>query len=128
MITVDGKTLKEISIESGLTEATVRNRYSKGYRTYRELTADKPYLVNASDHLNGKPGDKKKLCMYHAGKRMLDVLNEKNIKLTDLAIKSGVSRSTIYSFLYDGIDISSGRLMKLCKSIGVSSDYILGLR
>lgn len=63
-----------------------------------------------------------------AGRRMRDVIIEKNIDITQVARQTGMSRNTIYYFLYNGTDISSARLMKLCTVVGVSSDYILGLR
>lgn len=63
-----------------------------------------------------------------AGRRMRDAIIEKNIDITQVARQTGMSRNTIYYFLYNGTDISSARLMKLCTVVGVSSDYILGLR
>ena len=62
------------------------------------------------------------------GERMRDVLNTKNINLTDMERATGISRSTIYSFVYKGTDISTSRLAKMCAYCGVSTDYILGLK
>lgn len=62
-----------------------------------------------------------------SGKRMQDVINEKNINLTQMSKVTGISRSTIYSFVYNGTDISSLKLAKLCDYCNVSTDYILGL-
>lgn len=62
-----------------------------------------------------------------SGKRLLGIINAKNINLTEMANSTGLSRSTIYSFLYNGTDISSMRLMKLCAYCGISTDYVLGM-
>lgn len=62
-----------------------------------------------------------------SGRRLLDVINAKDISLTEMSNSTGLSRSTIYNFLYYGTDISSVRLMKMCAYCGVSMDYILGL-
>jgi transcriptional regulator with XRE-family HTH domain len=66
--------------------------------------------------------------IYGAGQRMLEVILKKNIEITELAHITGLSRTTIYCFLYNGTDISSARLAKLCAAVGVSTDYILGLK
>ena len=115
-IFVDGKTLNQISKESGIKLDTIQHRYSRGDRTYQELT--RPI------HTGRGMGAKKKLSMYEAGSRFLETLNEKDINITMLAKRCGISRSLIYSFCYDGTDISSGRLMRMCAEIGVSIDYI----
>lgn len=126
-IFVDGKTLRDISEESGQTIDTVRSRYARGYRTYEELTAQSPHEVNISRHLE-KTGIKKQYSMYDAGQRLMRKIIDNNLTITDIAKRCGVSRSTIYSFVYDGIDISSCRLAKLCRCVGVSTDYILGIK
>lgn len=41
---------------------------------------------------------------------------------------TGVSRTAIYNFLYDGMDISSMRLAKICGYLGLSMDYVMGLK
>ena len=65
---------------------------------------------------------------FDCGKRMQDVLNSKNIDITDMAKRTGLSRSTIYYFVYNGTDISSTRLAKICAYCGVSMDYVMGLK
>lgn len=62
------------------------------------------------------------------GKRMQDILNAKNIDITEMSRKTGVSRTAIYNFVYNGIDTSSMRLAKICAYCGVSIDYIMGLK
>lgn len=69
----------------------------------------------------------KQIFYSDAGQRLLDVIFEKGITVTELAKATGLSRSTVYYFLYQNTDISSVRLMKLCAYCGISADYVLGL-
>ena len=62
-----------------------------------------------------------------SGDRVMEEILKKNISITEIANATGISRSTIYYFIYDNIDISSARLAKICAYIGVSTDYVLGL-
>lgn len=63
-----------------------------------------------------------------AAKRMRDAILVRNINMTDLAKETKLSRNTICEFIYHGRDISSEKLRRLCVAVGVSADYILGLR
>lgn len=65
---------------------------------------------------------------FDAGKRLVQVLNEKDIDRRAICRATGISHSTLYCFLYDGTDISSARLAAICKYVGVSMDYIMGLK
>lgn len=123
-IYVAGKTLNQIAEESGLELATVQHRYSRGTRTYEGLIKPSTHILNIE-----KQRAKRKEPMYimGSGDRLMDIILKKNISLTDISRGTGISRSTIYSFVYDNIDISSARLAKICAYVGVSTDYILGL-
>lgn len=61
------------------------------------------------------------------GKRMLDELNDKNISITTMSRATGLSRTTIYEFVFNGRNTNSNALAKMCAYVGVSADYILGL-
>lgn len=84
--------------------------------------------MNKYGRIKGVPNVKKCYYMVDAGKRMQDVLNTKDVNLTELSRKTGISRNTVWNFVYNGIDISSARLAKICAYCGVSTDYILGLK
>lgn len=62
------------------------------------------------------------------GERLRQEILKRDIDLTEMARRIGMSRTTIYNFLYDGTDTSSLRLAKMCRYVGVSMDYIMGLR
>lgn len=64
----------------------------------------------------------------NVGKRMLDIINSKDINISAMARATGVARGAIYCLLYEGRDMSSSRLAKLCSYCEVSADYILGLK
>lgn len=123
-IYVEGKTLNQIAEESGIALDTVRHRYSRGVRTYEGLT--KPTAHNSNVD---RQYAKRKSPMYimGSGERFMEEILKKDISLSHLSRCTGISRSTIYAFVYDNIDISSARLAKLCAVVGVSTDYILGL-
>lgn len=53
---------------------------------------------------------------------------ELDIPLQTISDKTGISRSTIYVFLYNGTDLSSMRLAKICSFLGLSMDYVMGLK
>lgn len=50
---------------------------------------------------------------------------ELDIPLQTISDKTGISRSTIYAFLYNGTDLSSMRLAKICSLLGLSMDYVI---
>lgn len=66
-------------------------------------------------------------CVYDAGQRVRDEINEQNVTVTDLATRAQIGRTTVYDFLYNGIDISSFRLARICGVLGISMDYVMGL-
>ena len=121
-IFVDGKTLNQIAQESGMRLDTVQHRYSRGVRTYEGLT--KPSHISV-EH---KKVSKKAYCIMSAGERVMERIWELDIPLQTISNKTGISRSTIYAFLYNGTDISSMRLAKICSLLGLSMDYVMGLK
>ena len=121
-IFVNGKTLNQIAEESGIRLDTVQHRYSRGVRDYEGLT--KPSHISV-EH---KRACKKAYCVMSAGERVMERIYELDIPLQTISDRTGVSRSTIYSFIYNGIDISSMRLAKICGVLGLSMDYVMGLK
>ena len=121
-IFVDGKTLNQIAQESGIRLDTVQHRYSRGVRTYERLT--KPSHISV-EH---KKVSKKAYCIMSAGERVMERIWELDIPLQTISDKTGISRSTIYAFLYNGTDISSMRRAKICSLLGLSMDYVMGLK
>ena len=120
-IFVDGKTLNQIAQESGMRLDTVQHRYSRGVRTYEGLT--KPSHISV-EH---KKVSKKAYCIMSAGERVMERIWELDMPLQTLSDRTGVSRSTLYAFLYNGTDLSSMRLAKVCGVLGLSMDYVMGL-
>ena len=121
-IFVDGKTLNQIAQESGMRLDTVQHRYSRGVRTYEGLT--KPSHISV-EH---KKVSKKAYCIMSAGERVMERIWELDMPLQTLSDRTGVSRSTLYAFLYNGTDLSSMRLAKVCGVLGLSMDYVMGLK
>ena len=121
-IYVDGKTLNQIAQESGIRLDTVQHRYSRGVRTYEGLT--KPSHISV-EH---KKVSKKAYCIMSAGERVMERIWELDMPLQTLSDRTGVSRSTLYAFLYNGTDLSSMRLAKVCGVLGLSMDYVMGLK
>ena len=121
-IFVDGKTLNQIAQESGIRLDTVQHRYSRGVRNYEGLT--KPSHISV-EH---KKVSKKAYCIMSAGERVMERIWELDMPLQTLSDRTGVSRSTLYAFLYNGTDLSSMRLAKVCGVLGLSMDYVMGLK
>ena len=118
-IFVEGKTLRQIAEEAGIEEYIVRNRYHKnGIRDIAELSKPKSKSRSVFRRVYN-------ICS--SGKRMMDIIYEKDVPIHRLSEATGIEESTIYKFLQDGRDISSMRLAKLCTYLGVSMDYIMGL-
>lgn len=101
--------------------SSVNIKHTKECNECANKTRSEAYIPN-----RGK--NKNYVYIPDCGKRMQDVLNDKHINLTDVERVTGISRSTIYSFVYKGTDISASRLTKICAYCGVSTDYILGLK
>lgn len=121
-IYVDGKTLNQIASESGIRLDTVQHRYSRGVRDYEGLT--KPSHIGV-EH---EKAERKSYSILSAGERVMERIWELDIPLQTISDRTGISRSTIYSFLYNGTDLSSMRLAKICGVLGLSMDYVMGLK
>lgn len=124
-IYVDGKTLNQIAEESRLTLDTVRHRYSRGVRDYEGLAKPSSHMVNIEKQ---KSKRRDPIYIMGSGDRLMDTILKKDISITDISKATGIARGTIYSFVYNNVDISSARLAKICAYVGVSTDYILGIR
>ena len=104
-IFVDGKTLNQIAKESGIRLDTVQHRYSRGIRDYEGLT--KPSHIRVEHEKT----QRKTYSIMSAGERVMERIWELDIPLQTISDKTGISRSTIYAFLYNGTDLSSMRLV-----------------
>ena len=118
-IFVDGKTLNQIAKESGIRLDTVQHRYSRGIRDYEGLT--KPSHIRVEHEKT----QRKTYSIMSAGERVMERIWELDIPLQTISDKTGISRSTIYAFLYNGTDLSSMRLAKICSFLGLSMDYVM---
>ena len=117
-IYVEGMTLRQISKKYDVPLDTVAHRYSRGIHDLAGLTS-KEFLKNNKHRLN---------TAYGNGRRFLEKSIEKNIALDELSRRTGISRSTLWNFIYYKGDISSMRLAKLCSVVGCSMDYVMGLK
>lgn len=113
-IFVDGKTLNQIAKESGIRLDTVQHRYSRGIRDYEGLT--KPSHIRV-EHEKAR---RKTYSIMSAGERVMERIWELDIPLQTISDKTGISRSTIYAFLYNGTDLSSMRSVRRCTKRGRS--------
>lgn len=118
-IIIDGKSLNEIADENGLSIGTVRHRYVMGDRTYERLSRKAE-----------KKGNHVRHTFYAAnqGERLRDAFLHTDMTFAELSRKTGIKPTTIKSFMYYGNDISSVRLAKICGVLGVSMDYVMGLK
>lgn len=114
----NGMSLMEISEKTGMPESTIRRRWQRGARTYEELTE------------NYAPHHKEVIVewMPATGRRFVEALNKRNMTFRQVCKGTGVSRTSIYNFCYYDADISSKRFAKICEFVGVSTDYVLGIR
>ena len=118
-IFIEGKTLKQIAEEAGIEEHIVRNRYKRnGIRDIAELTRPKS---------KSRSVFRRTYNICSSGKRLMEVIYEKDISIRKLSEATGIEDTCFYKFLQDGRDISSMRLAKLCAYLGVSMDYVMGL-
>lgn len=118
-IFVDGKTLNQIAKESGIRLDTVQHRYSRGIRDYEGLT--KPSHIRV-EH---EKAQRKTYSIMSAGERVMERIWELDIPLQTISDKTGISRSTIYAFLYNGTDLSSMRLATMPYMPSNKSDVIV---
>lgn len=113
----EGKTLRQLSEESGVPLETIRHRWSRGLRTYEDLTND--------EGLHG--AEFRMECATAKGKRLLKSIEKSGMNLTEVSHKSGVARSSIWNFCHNDSDMSSDRLSAVCMTVKCSMDYVMGL-
>ena len=118
-IMIDGKSLNEIAEENGLDISTVRHRYVVGDRSYERLSRK---AMKKGNHT------RRTFCTLNQGERLRDIFLNTDMSFAELSRKTGVPTATIKSFMYYGNDISSVRLAKICGVLGVSMDYVMGLK
>ena len=115
---VNGMTLREISEKTGVPLDTIRHRYSRGIHDYKRLVRD--------DNLHIDEYRLEIAC--ERGRRFLEAAIDKKITMKMVEERTGVARSMIWNFINNDADISSKRLAKLCACVGVSMDYVSGLK
>lgn len=62
------------------------------------------------------------------GERLQRIIFEKDINLAEMSRKTRISRTTIWELIYNGRNTGVYQLAAVCKYLGVSADYILGLK
>ena len=60
-------------------------------------------------------------------RRLKNAIAKSNLSVTDVQRKSGVSRSTIWGYIFDGVNPSIYTLKRLAITLNVSADYLLGI-
>lgn len=118
-IMIDGKSLNEIAEENGLDISTVRHRYVMGDRSYERLSRKAESRGNHIRHT---------FYAANQGERLRDIFLHTDMTFAELSRRTGIKPTTIKSFMYYGNDISSVRLAKICGVLGVSMDYVMGLK
>lgn len=61
-------------------------------------------------------------------RRLKTAIANSNLTVTDVQRKSGVSRSTMWGYMFGGVNPSVYTLKRLAITLKVSTDYLLGLR
>lgn len=115
----NGKTLMELSEETGIKYDTLQNRWYHGDRTYERLTRPVKYNHFDVNHLD---------CCTDKGKRLLKAIADSGMSINQVCKICGVSNSTVTKFAHDDSRITAILLAKLCATVGVSMDYVMGLR
>jgi lambda repressor-like predicted transcriptional regulator len=115
----NGKPLSTIAKESGIKYRTIENRWYHGCRTYEELTRPVKYNRLDENHLD---------CCTDKGRRLLKAIADSGLTINQVCKRCGVSNSTVTKFAHDDTRITAILLAKLCGTVGVSMDYVMGLR
>ena len=58
-------------------------------------------------------------------KRLVGVIENSGLTITEISRRTGLSRSLIYAYMYDGKNPTVISLWKLCTVLHVSADWIL---
>ena len=113
---VDGKSLRDISEMTGVRYDTIKRRYYNGETTMDAITAKrKPRRMRYDE-------------MLDRGKKIYTAMQEKNMTLGMLSKRSGVERTSISRYMYGETELASMRLAKVCATLGISMDYVMGLK
>lgn len=113
---VDGKSLRDISEMTGVRYDTIKRRYYNGETTMDAITAKrKPRRMRYDE-------------MLDRGKKIYTAMQEKNMTLGMLSQRSGIERTSISRFMYGEAELTSMRLAKVCATLGISMDYVMGLK
>lgn len=119
-IYVEGMTLTEIARKYGLPRATVSWRYhGGGDRTIERLTRDKQNNVDE---------EYRKEIATDAGRRLLTAMLDKGLTVATISRITNINKCTIQEFIYGGSNMTCWRLAKICGVVGVSMDFVMGLR
>lgn len=114
---VDGKSLRQVAEESGVSYDTLLGRWKRGLRTYEELTNTEG-CKNAEFMME---------CATAKGRRLLKSIERSGMNMTEVSKRSGVARSVIWNFCHNDSDMSSDRLFSVCDTVKCSMDYVMGL-
>lgn len=57
--------------------------------------------------------------------RLYDTYIASGLEVTKISERTGISRSSVYGYMYYGITPHINALAKLCKVLNVTSDYLL---
>lgn len=60
-------------------------------------------------------------------RRLKTAIANSNLSVTDVQRKSGVSRSNMWGYMFDGVSPSAYTVMRLAIALNVSADYLLGI-
>ena len=60
-------------------------------------------------------------------RRLKTAIAESNLTVTEVQRKSGVSRSNMWNYIFDGVNPSIYTLKRLAITLNVSADYLLGI-
>ena len=53
---------------------------------------------------------------------------EHELKYSEISRITGIHPNTLYSYLYHGHNPAADKIIKICKALNLSADYMLGLR
>ncbi len=115
----NGKNLAEISRETGINYTTLETRWYHGCRTYEDLTRPVKYNRLDENHLD---------CCTDKGRRLLKAIADKGMSINQVCKRSGVSPAVVTKFTHDDARIQAIMLARICGTVGVSMDYVMGLK
>ena len=112
----EGKTLRQLSEESGVPIGTINGRWQRGIRDYAGLTS-----------WDGLKGKKYRMdCATEQGRRLLAAIYKNDTTITDFSKRANVSRNTVIGFI-NGKDTKVYTVARMCAAAHVSIDYVMGV-